>query len=591
MRPESGFFGRWPARANLGATPFGLEGVPIAPSPGCASLGAAWSAREGQACWADAGHFALAFHGEIYNQRSLCAELELAPATPLPMLLCAAWQRWSVEALQRLDGVFAVAVSDSQGVLLYRDPSGLRSLFFHAVAGREPSVTFATHLDSLLQLPEVPRRLSRRSLHEYLRFLDIAAPLTFFEGVQAVEAGQLQRWSAQGVLTASHPQAPGHTSPTVSFTEATELLDAHLRRSVQTRMDGASRPAAFLSGGIDSSLLCALAAAQRGDVTAVTVGFDAAPFDEAPIAQRIAAHLGMAHEVLRFDRAQYEQAFNTLAQGLEQPMADPATPATVLVYGHCRSRYDAVLDGMGADEAVGAMPPRHVRLAVAQSSRIPPALRHGLARMLRVVPGLSGYAPIVDFEHPADTMIRWRGFSRLEIERLCGEPVSFADTQFYRTFARYPRHAHYQRYSALLDAMPCERLNQATLVTGASVRFPFWDQTTDRYIRQLRTDFRYLPSQPKRILRALLALYVPPAIWDLPKHSFDFPLHAFLAGDDFALVRRHLDRERWQAFGLLDARAVSQLAQQFIGGARHTVFRIWTLVVLGAWLETHGELH
>jgi asparagine synthase (glutamine-hydrolysing) len=299
----------------------------------------------------------------------------------------------------------------------------------------------------------------------------------------------------------------------------------------------------------------------------------------------------MAHEILRFDHQQYLRALETLARRMEQPMADPATPATVLAYAHCRQNYDVVLDGMGADESIGAMPPRHVRLAAGWASLLPAPLRGGLAQLLRKLPGLAEYTPIVDFEHPADTMIRWRGFARQDIEELCGEPVSFADTQFYRTFARFGRTAHFERYSALLDAMPCERLNQATQITGAPARYPFWDRNADTFTRQLPIDFRCRPGEPKRILRALLARYVPTAIWDVPKHSFDFPLLSFLTADDFALVRRHLDRDRWQASGLLQPEGVAQLAQQFIAGDQRSVFRVWALIVLGTWLEAHPGLH
>jgi asparagine synthase (glutamine-hydrolysing) len=503
-------------------------------------------------------------------------------------LLLAAWRRWSMDFLPRLDGVFASALRSGDDMFLSCDPSGLRKLYYHA--GLDGQLAFATDLDSLLRVPGTPRRLAHRSLHEYLRFLDIAAPNTLFEDVRAVEAGQLVHWAAGGTTSCSWPQIASDDAAPTSFSEAVELLDAHLQRSVQTRLDGSSRPAAFLSGGIDSSLLCAMANVQRNDVTAVTVGFDAAGFDETPVAQRIASHLGMKHEVLRFNREQYLSAFESLSEQMEQPMADPATAATLLAYGHCRSRFDAVLDGMGADEAIGSMPPRHVRLAVGYASLLPPSMRSLLTKMLREIPGLSEYAPILDFEHPADTMIRWRGFTRPEIEALCGEPVSFEHTQFYRTFSRFPRSAHYERHSALMNAMPCDRLNQATLISGAHVRYPFWDRRTDRFIRQLRTDFRHTPGEPKRVLRALLARYVPRDIWDMPKHAFNFPLWEFLSGDDFELVRRYLDRGRWRQAAVLSAEHVQRYAQQFIAGDRNLTFRVWALVVLGAWLEKHDKL-
>jgi asparagine synthase (glutamine-hydrolysing) len=228
-------------------------------------------------------------------------------------------------------------------------------------------------------------------------------------------------------------------------------------------------------------------------------------------------------------------------------------------------------------------------MAVGHGSRVPQPLRGALVRLMRGVPGVEGYTPVLDFEHPAETTIRWRGFSRSDIERLTGAPVSFEHTQYFRTFERFPRHAHFERYSALVDAMPCDRLNQSLLITSAPVRFPFWDGATDRYTRQLDARHRWRPGEPKRMLRVLLARHVPPSLWDQPKHSFDFPLQAFLASDYHALVRRHLDPDFWQTTGLLRAGAVWQLAEQFIAGDNSHLFRVWALVVLAAWLQSHGH--
>ncbi len=541
--------------------------------------------QSGQPSSADAT--GVACFGEIHNAADLCRQLDLAGDTPLPRVLLAGWQCWSVNLLPRLDGVFALALRDGDELLLYRDPSGLQNIYFHT--GRGGQVSFATNLQNLLGLPGVEHRLARRSLHEYLRFGDIAAPNTMFEDVAAVEAGQLVRCSARGIETSTVSIADSGNAAPTSFSEAMEMLDAHLQRSVQTRLADAERPAAFLSGGVDSAVLCAMAARHRKDLTAITVGFDAVPYDETPVAQRIALHLGLAHQVLRFDRQQVLSGFERLCQGAEQPFADPAAAATVLAFDHCRSRFDVVIDGTGADEAVGMMPPRHVRLAVAYATRLPQGVRQPLDRLASAVPGLAGYAPVLNFEHPAETMIRWNGFTRPEIEALCGEPVSFAHTHFYRTFHRYPRGAHFQRYSALVNGMPSDRLSQAVLISGLPVRYPFCGAETDRFIRQLRTDYRYLPGQPKRILRALLARYVPTQIWDAPKHGFNFPLHEFLAAEDYLLVRRYLDAERWQTAGLLSPDKVQHYARQFMAGDQRLTFRVWALVVLGAWLDKHDE--
>lgn len=486
-------------------------------------------------------------------------------------------------------GVCAFARREADAVVLGRDPSGLCDLYWHR--DKDGQISYAHSLDALLSDPGVPQRLSRRSLHEFLRFGDLAAPNTLFEDIHAVEPGQRLRVSAAGVDMLSWPQPAGPIETPAAFDDAINGLDGLLQRSVSAPLEGAARPAAFLSGGVDSSLICAIAARARPDMTAITVGFDGAAHDESALAQRVAAHLGLQHRVLRFSHDELVAAFERLVRHMDQPTADPATPATVLAFDHVREHHDVVLDGTGADEAVGALPPRHVRVAVQYASLLPPALRRSLLRPMRAVAPLARYAPIIDFEHPADTMIRWRGFTRSEIEALCGEPVSFEHTRFYQTFDRFARGAHFERYSALVDAMPCERLTQATLASPAPVRYPFCDLEVDRYIRRLPTDWRHTPTSPKRILRELLARYVPRDLWAAPKHGFDFPLQQFLQARDFALVRSYLDPDRWRAGSVLPADGVWRYAMKFMAGDMSQTFRVWQLVVLGAWLHKHKDLH
>lgn len=578
------------APGRSGTAPAGLAGLYRTSHADGPARFEAWSTAVGgtaSAGWFHAGDVSIGCHGDIHNLESLARELGLSPGTPGLPVLAASWQRWSLGLLPRLDGVFALVVRSGDELLLYRDPSGLRNLYFELGPGGQ--VAFATHLAALPRSAAARRALAPHAVHEYLRLLEVAAPHTLLAGVTAVEAGQSAHWDRASAAPRLASAGTDTTPSPADFAVAVGDLECLLRASIRERLTDAVRPAAFLSGGVDSALLCLLAGAERRDLTTVTVGFDGEAYDEAPVARRIAAHLGLAHEVWRFTHAQYLDAFARLSRHAEQPIADPAAMATLLAFEQCRQRFDVVLDGTGADEAVGLMPPRHVRVAVGHASRLPPVLRLPLARLLKATPGLAGYAPVLDFEHPADTMSRWHGFRRCEIEQLTGQAVSLEQTQFVRTFHRFARHEHFKRYSALLDAMTCDRLNQAMAISGATVRFPFWDRDTDRFIRQLRTEFRYLPGQPKRILRTLLARFVPAEIWNLPKHGFNFPLRAFLVGEDYALVRRYLDTERWRAQGLLRAQEVQRYGERFIAGDDDLTFRVWALVVLGAWLEEHRE--
>jgi asparagine synthase (glutamine-hydrolysing) len=233
------------------------------------------------------------------------------------------------------------------------------------------------------------------------------------------------------------------------------------------------------------------------------------------------------------------------------------------------------------------MPPRHIRVGVEYAALFPASLRRAIAGAMIRLPVLDGYTPIFDFEHPAELMLRWNGFSRPEIESLCGEPVSLEHTFFYQTFGRFPRQAHFERYSALVDAMTSDRLHHAVAMTGLSVRYPYWDGAVDSFIRALPADYRYRPAEPKRMLRDLLTRYVPRTLWDVPKHGFDFPLLEFLGADDFALVRRYLHKALWQRWQLLAPAEVENFSRRFMAGEQRLMFRVWALVVLAVWLEGH----
>jgi asparagine synthase (glutamine-hydrolysing) len=483
-----------------------------------------------------------------------------------------------------LEGVHDFVAEGDGATRVYRAGTGLTHRFYRLGAAGGPSVgaTIAEALDGAAPC------IDRGALQEYLRLGDIAGPRSICQDVRDVEPGHLLTVTPTGASSRAWAAAPA-CAPPRGFDEAVDALEARLGEAVARRLAGASRAAAFLSGGVDSALICALAARRGLRVTALTVGFPDRELDEAPVAAAIAAHLGLAHRVLRFDRGQLLGAFDRLARGMDQPMADPATLATLLAFEQARSAFDVVLDGSGADEAVGAMPPRHVRLAVGLGSRVPAPLRRRLVSALARHPATAGYTPLLDFAHPAEPLMRWKGFSHAEIEALTGEPARLEPTAFYRTFARFPRGAHFARCSALLNAMPGDRLTQAMRLSGLDLRFPFGARDVDGFLRQLPTPWRHLPGQPKRILRALLARCVPSVLWDRPKQGFTFPLHDFLAADGCALVRRHVLEGRWLGRGLLRPEAVRAHARRYMNGERRELFRVWALVVLGAWLDAHED--
>lgn len=573
---------------------------------------AAWARRggasiayegEGLGLWAwpsaDARH-----HLQTESLRGLLIgevfEIEATPGrtaitVDLSKELANAYRAVGPDFTRRWVGQFSLILLDlaQRRVLLYRDATGAKSLYYSVGPGG--GIAFSDRLDLLIASPVVEKRLSRTALHEYLRFLDVSAPNTIYDKVLATEPGALYLFDEQGIEVQQPVVPPDRGLEPQSVVTAVEELDRRLKHAVAKRAGDSGAIVVFLSGGVDSAVLCAIAAQLREvRLQALTVGFEEGPLDETPVAKAIAAHLQIPHRVISFPMVSYRKAFDDLTGGIEYPVADPAAIPTLLAFRHAREMGPVALEGTGADGLFGSLPPRHQRWAIEYGARLPKTMRRHVARLMKSLPVLRGYAPLVDFEEPEQVLIRWRGWTRLEIEHLCNEAVSFDHTRFYEVFRSYPRRQHFERYSALLRSMPDDRLHQTAMLTGLKVYFPYQDPAVRNYVFGLHADLLYRTGESKRVLKAVLEQYIPRPIWNVPKHSFDFPFLDLMAADNYALVRAYLDPALTSHWGLFDRKRLNSVVDAFVRGERTSpfgdrsqAFRIWTLVVLFAWLENH----
>lgn len=538
------------------------------------------------------------FLGELHEPERLRAELAavgVPAATDPAALIAAVYAAWGESGFARLEGVFCTVLWDVRTgtLVLYRDGSCAQSLYWYRA--REWAAA-ATRLDLLTALPGVPKAVAPQGLHEYLRFLDISPPNCIYAGIRALEPGLPARFDGADLTYSDPAPLPSRRarnrsggSRTPPFEASVDALAESLQASVAARLNRDRPTGVFLSGGIDSALLCAIAAGiDRNAIDAFTLGFQGDDFDETPVASRIAASLGIRHHVIRYDLAVYADAFDDFLATVDLPFADPAGLPTLLLYRDCRKTVDAVLDGTGADTLLGVMPARHMQIATQYAVMLPRPLRQAVAELLGQIPRLAGYAPIFDFETPEDFLIRWKGWLRSEIETLCETPVTLAETRFFRLYRQFPRGAHFERYSALMGNLPDDRVHQAAEASGLRIRFPYWDRRVEALVQRLPRAYRYTAAEPKRLLRALLARSVPRERWDLPKHGFDFPFVSLLRHEDHALVRRYLDRRVLARHRLIREAAIAPAVERFRAGDNGLAFRVWALVVLFGWLERHA---
>lgn len=549
--------------------------------------------------------------GELYHRSDLREALIRSGCVTPPSaaetgdLFLAAYRAWGGGLTHRLDGLYAAVLYEPKArrLTLCRDASCARGLYY---ARRPGALCFGTRLDLVVGSPLLEPHLDRAALHEYLRFLDISPPQTLFANVDAAELGVCLRFDMSSatcpVLMDQGPPCPvggaDESSSSLSkrpvkprtVEEAAAVLEGRLVESLRERLGASGRVGVLLSGGLDSTLICSIAAELAGDrCEAVTVGFDDSVLDERPAAAAIACRLGIRHHALRFTEDDDWRAFEALAGASDLPFADPAVIPSWLLFEHCaQAGFDLVLDGTGADTLLGVMPARYTRLATEYMARLPRRVRAVLAQGLKRVEHLRGLAPLFDFDDPEELLIRWKGWTRREIEQLVRQPVSLQQTRFYRIYASYRRSQHFERYSALLGNLPDDRVHQCAACHGVKVRFPFWDRAVESCVQSLPKHFRYGPDSPKRLLKLILARRLPSELWDRPKHGFDFPFQSLMRSRDHALLTEYLDPDDVaHSIGLLSAPIASHRAA-FIAGDDRSAFRLWGLVVLRAWMEHHA---
>lgn len=553
--------------------------------------------------------------GELYHRSDLREALIRSGCVTPPSaaetgdLFLAAYRAWGSGLTHRLDGLYSVVMYEPQArrLTLCRDASCARGLYY---ARRPGALCFGTRLDLVVGSPLVEPRLDRAALHEYLRFLDISPPQTLFADVDAAEPGVCLRFdvssetypvlmdqggtpfSVGGADESSSSLSKRPVKPR-TVEEAAAVLEGRLVESLRERLGKTERVGVLLSGGLDSTLICSIAAELAGDrCEAVTVGFDDPVLDERPAAAAIARHLGIPHHALCFSEDDDWRAFEALAGASDLPFADPAGIPSWLLFEYCaQAGFDLVLDGTGADTLLGMMPARYTRLATEYMARLPRRLRAALAQWLNRTEHLRGLAPLFDFDDPEELLIRWKGWTRQEIEQLSRQPVSLQQTRFYRTYAHYPRSQHFERYSALLGNLPDDRVHQCAACHGVKVRFPFWDRAVESCVQSLPKHFRYCSCSPKRLLKLILARRLPSELWERSKHGFDFPFQSLMRSRGHALLAEYLNpRCTADSLGLSPTPIASHRAA-FIGGDDRSAFRLWGLVVLRAWLVHHaGQL-
>lgn len=546
----------------------------------------------------------IIFNGEVYNFAEIRSELEshgetFRSGTDTEVIL-RSYERWGEACLQRFIGMFALLIWDGDQRRLFaaRDRLGIKPLFWNLERGR---LLLASEVRAIMAAPGFQPVLDGGALLHFFERGYVNAPATALGNVRSLEPGHFLTWSPGDTEPRierywSSLDAVGTGAPGRSVEALEEELADLLASSVRYRLISDVPLGAFLSGGLDSSLVVALMRkAGAGEVKTFTIGFDDAAHDEADAARAIAQHLGTTHTELRATEAEALAVAARLPDLLDEPFADSSFIPTWLVCHLTRQHVTVALSGDGGDELFHGYDTYRSIQRYERALRLPLAARR-LAAPFGALAGArgrraSGALALGDAPDFADAM--WPFFARGRAQELLrSHPKPLPDAAW-RTRLRSMRGLSAAERLSLHDIhryLPGDilaKVDRASMATSLEARVPILDHRVVEFAVGVPPDQKLHAGRGKLLLRRVLRRHVPDALVDRPKHGFSVPLGRWLKGPLAPLVDRYLGDEALAAQDLLEPRLVREEVAGFARGEVEPG-NVWALLVFQMWMTRHG---
>jgi asparagine synthase (glutamine-hydrolysing) len=549
----------------------------------------------------------VVFNGEIYNFMSLRRTLEQAghvfyTSTDTEVIVHA-YEQWGTNAISMLRGMFGLAIWDtrSRTLLVARDRMGIKPMHYATVNGR---LYFGSEIKSLLEAPGLSRDLDMDAVDHYLSFLYTPRDGSIFKSVRKLPPGHLLIWTRGTATIEQYWELSATEGYRGSEADAVEQLQTVLTDAVRSHLVSDVPLGAFLSGGVDSSLVVGLMnATSSGRVKTFSIGFNEPAFDELDHARRVARHFNTDHHefVVEPDAV---GILDKLVSHFDEPFADSSAIPTWYVSEMARRHVTVVLSGDGGDELFGGydryLPHPHV---AAFDRYSPPGARRIAAMAASTLPhGVRGknflrhvgrddrgrYLDAIRFfgtdEKPAlltmDARRRMRGFD--------------AERQLARHFERYaqlPWPSQMMRFDAetYLPEDVLTKVDRMSMAHSIESRVPLLDNDVVAFASALPVSMKIKGGRRKHVLKEVAATMLPRDLLDRRKQGFGIPLGVWFRGHlrelfaDTLLASASLQR------GYFRPEFVRQLVSEHMAGKRDHTLRLWQLVVFERWHQQYAD--
>ncbi|GAB3526429.1 asparagine synthase (glutamine-hydrolyzing) [Phytohabitans suffuscus] len=543
------------------------------------------------------GRYVLTFNGEIYNYLELREELAREHGAAFATLgdaeaVVAGYHFWGERVLTRLRGMFAFVIWDRQERRAFgaRDYFGIKPMYY---LESPDGLYLSSEKKALLELAG-PRPVDTASLSHYLTLQYVPEPRTLHEGIQRIGSGELLRWKPGGAVEVERWFRPVFKpAPVDDEQKVFDRIRETLRDSVRVHMRADVPVGAFLSSGIDSTAIVALAREFNPSILTFTVGFDVDGYSEIGVAQDSARHLGVTTIPTVIGPQDMMDALPKIVWHLDDPVADPSLVPLYFVAKKAAEQVTVVLSGEGSDEFFGGYTIYREPLSLNALQRLPDPMQRGLRAVSRALPrGVKGKSFLE------------RGTTRIE-DRYYGNARMFAEAEKRELMRRNDGSVRYTDVTAPIYA-ECADLDDVTkmqyvdlhtwlrgdilvkadrisMAHSLEVRVPFLDREVFEVASTLPVELKLPPrsNATKYALRRALDGVVPPPIVNRRKLGFPTPTRVWLRGEMYEWARDLLATSG--AGDLLDLAYARNLLEEHRRGEADHSRKVWTVLVFCVW--------
>jgi asparagine synthase (glutamine-hydrolysing) len=553
------------------------------------------------------GSVTVVYNGEIYNHEVLRAELIARGHRFLTRsdteVIVHAFEEWGEACVQHFNGMFAFAAWDSRAkrLLLARDRLGIKPLYLYEAPG---VLVFGSELKAVLTAPWVPLQWDLEAIDEFLTWEYVPGARTVVAGVRKLPPATTMLFSADGPPRSRRYWRLEARPQFEREADAIEELRARLGESVSRRLLADVPVGAFLSGGVDSSVIVSLAAQQvSAPLATFTLGFEDGSYDERAPARRLAEHLGTRHHEALVDPHVVERA-EELAGFLDEPFGDVSTFPTYLVSAQARSSVTVALSGDGGDELFGGYDQHRAHRWAARlrwlAGRWPAS---AVDRLLERVPPRPSKKGVVNFtkrfveglRHPEDLEhARWwvflgeRDRDAVYTPDLRARLAGFDPLAHYRGKLAEASDAGYsglqrQLYADISGYLPDDiltKVDRMSMAVSLEARVPFLDHEVVECAMRIPERWKIRRGEGKWILREAFRGALPAGTLDRPKQGFSIPMKNWLRGPLRGLLHEATSLPRLRDLGWFDPSELNRRVAEHESGAANHAHLLWCLISL-----------